>query len=100
MIVNQFPIIQKPKFGQPCNRCGFCCQEEACVLSREFLHSDIAPCIALEIEPDGRFSCGLLKRPSHYLAITLPGADEILREQFSALWTGMCCSEVLGEGEQ
>jgi hypothetical protein len=71
--MTDFPIIQKPPFRAPCNRCGQCCQAGPCELAHNFLHvPDNTPCTALEIEPDGRFSCGLYKRPLHYLSPQLP----------------------------
>ena len=58
--------VQKPPEGDPCNGCGMCCQEEACFLSRDFLNSEAAPCIALEF--DGRrYLCGLVRNPTVYL---------------------------------
>lgn len=66
-----FRILQdhdKPKFGEPCNHCGLCCRVQACHVSRKFLNSQQAPCIALEMH-DGKFMCGMVIRPSHYLNI-------------------------------
>lgn len=57
---------RKAVFGKPCTGCGMCCQSEACSLSREYLNSSVAPCIALEWTGE-RFRCGLLVRPTHYL---------------------------------
>jgi hypothetical protein len=94
--MSQLTVIQQPSFGDPCNRCGVCCKEEACELSRDMLHSDAAPCIALEVEPDGKFSCGLLKRPSHHLGISWNADDEI-RSLLTPLWSGKCCSSFASE---
>jgi len=60
-------LRMKPRFGEPCNGCGFCCIQEPCDLAREFLDCRIGPCRALEYE-DGRTYCGLLRRPIHYIA--------------------------------
>lgn len=79
MIAFKFNILQdhqKPLFGEPCNNCGLCCRVQACHLSREFLHSEQAPCIALEVH-DGKFLCGMILRPSHYLGLN-PKVDEHL----------------------
>jgi hypothetical protein len=57
---------QKPPEGSPCNGCGACCQEEACYLSRDFLGSEAAPCIALEFD-GARYLCGLVRNPTRYL---------------------------------
>lgn len=57
---------EKPLRGEPCNHCGLCCRVEACHASKELLKSDQAPCIALEVH-DGKYMCGLLLRPEHYV---------------------------------
>ena len=51
-----------------CNGCGQCCQEEACSLSREYLKSDVAPCVALEFD-EGRYWCGLVRNPAKHLGL-------------------------------
>lgn len=62
------PIIQKPPFRAPCNRCGECCKAGPCTHACEMLRADENEmCPALEIESDGKFSCGLYKRPFHYI---------------------------------
>jgi hypothetical protein len=83
---------QKPPEGTPCNGCGMCCQEQACMLSREYLDSSVAPCIALQF--DGRlYRCGLVANPGRYLGT--PGwGDPALSPLFAeALGIGRgCCS--------
>ena len=56
----------KPKFGSPCNGCGQCCSVEPCALSKEFIGSSSAPCVALERDGD-KMICGLVRRPAWYL---------------------------------
>lgn len=87
--------ILKPKFGEPCNQCGWCCAEEACSLSVELLQSDIAPCIALERTEDGKFHCGLLRSPEKHLGIPWRGAGEFLGPMIVVvLGIGKgCCSD-------
>lgn len=88
--------LAKPAFGNPCNGCGMCCQKEACYLSRTFLKSDVAPCIALESE-DGRYWCGLVRNPANYLPVgSEPWKADVLRIHLSptfaaALGLGMGC---------
>ena len=89
--MSELRVLRQPEFGEPCNRCGECCRQSACDLSRLLLHSDVAPCIALEIEADGRFSCGLRKRPSFHLGIKW-NADKEIEELLALMWTGKCCS--------
>ena len=59
-------MVEKPRFGQPCNGCGWCCTEEPCKLAQDALNCTSGPCIALEDEA-GRKVCGLVKRPSWYM---------------------------------
>lgn len=70
MPVFSFNILQehapKPEYGKPCNNCGLCCRVDTCQVSRTLLGSTQTPCIALEFR-DGKFVCGMLTRPEHYL---------------------------------
>jgi hypothetical protein len=76
----------KPQFREPCNYCGLCCRVQACHVSENFLHSEQAPCIALEVH-DGKYLCGMMIRPSNYLGLTHLGtaADEHLIPLFKRL---------------
>lgn len=66
--MNSFPIIQKPPYRAPCNRCGQCCKAGPCDIAIDLINADFdKQCPALEIEPDGRFSCGMYKRPLYYI---------------------------------
>lgn len=56
----------KPKFGQKCNKCGYCCTVQPCALAEEFLKCSTGPCIALEYA-DGHTLCGLVRNPLGYL---------------------------------
>lgn len=58
--------LPKPKFGEPCNGCGYCCTVGPCHLAEEFLHCTTGPCVALEVDGD-RFICGLVRNPLGYL---------------------------------
>lgn len=64
---------------EPCNGCGHCCKEEACDLSRKYLKSTVAPCIALELQ-DGRYWCGLVRNPAKYLGLAEWANDVALQE--------------------
>lgn len=51
---------EKPKFGQPCNGCGFCCKNEVCKLGKDFYESDVVPCQGLR--SDGkRYWCAVVE---------------------------------------
>lgn len=63
-------MLQKPKFGMPCNGCGYCCREEVCAIGKEIYgHEQSAPCPAL-LKENGRYWCSfvlaedMLRRPS------------------------------------
>lgn len=90
-------IIQKPPFLAPCNRCGQCCKAGPCPLAVDFLDALFGEqCPALEIETDGRTSCGLVKRPLHYINPQLAAEAEKINN-----WTNIpaMISEVLGFGQ-
>lgn len=59
-------MIEKPRFGAPCNGCGMCCTVQPCKLAQEFLSCTVGPCVALESEGE-RKVCGLVKRPAWYM---------------------------------
>jgi len=68
-------IHAKPKYGQPCNGCGYCCTTEPCALASDYLDCQTGPCVALEYE-DGKSNCGLVRNPLGYLYRKVhPGTD-------------------------
>lgn len=67
-------VLQKPKFREPCNRCGECCRQEACEASVQLLQSEQIPCIALEVEGN-QFRCGLVHRPHFYFGLAWSADD-------------------------
>lgn len=71
----ELKVLNKPRFGEPCNGCGECCRVAACHLSVQMLNSRVAPCIALEIH-DGKFRCGVVERPHYYLEPNMETEDE------------------------
>lgn len=61
MSQRRLPMLKKPDEGQPCNGCGWCCQEEVCGLGREVLGAAAAaPCALLTVH-EGRFWCGVIE---------------------------------------
>lgn len=58
--------LTKPKFGDSCTGCGYCCTAQPCALAVEFLKCSEGPCVALEAQ-GGRFVCGLVRNPLGYL---------------------------------
>ena len=51
-------IESKPKFGDACNQCGYCCLTEVCVVGQELGGGTIAPCKLLT-EKDGKHLCSV-----------------------------------------
>ncbi|SFV14608.1 hypothetical protein SAMN02799631_05924 [Methylobacterium sp. 174MFSha1.1] len=86
----------KPEFGSPCNGCGFCCAAEPCGVARQFVPGAVkgAPCPAMEFE-HGRFWCGMVRRPGHYLGLPAWGDEEMGAMIGEALGTEKgCCADV------
>jgi hypothetical protein len=65
-MMTDIPYSQKPRFGEPCNGCGYCCTMQPCALAEEFLKCTTGPCVALERDGD-RTGCGLVRNPLGYL---------------------------------
>jgi hypothetical protein len=57
--------LKKPRHGQPCNGCGYCCLSETCLLGQEL--GNTGRCKALESKSDGSYVCGLIADPYRYL---------------------------------
>src|SRR5262245_6391858 len=54
-----FPTPAKPKKGEACNGCGWCCHTEICLLGERFFPDTPAPCPAI-VYLDGRVRCGFV----------------------------------------
>jgi hypothetical protein len=69
---------QKPREGQPCNGCGYCCQNETCLIGRMITGSTAeGPCALLDWD-GSRYLCGALQitrrigtAESHYLRLRM-----------------------------
>lgn len=59
----------KPKRGDTCPGCGYCCAVQPCEIATEFLGAASAGvCPALERDAaTGGTACGMIVRPLHYL---------------------------------
>lgn len=62
---------EKPREGQPCNGCGFCCAAVRCPIAITLIGDGPAPCPAMEFE-DGRFWCGIVRNASRYVEPIAP----------------------------
>lgn len=85
----------QPEEGQPCNGCGVCCKAIPCSVASYLLGvHGWGRCPALEYE-DGRYWCGLLRRPSYYMGSPEKSwADPAIIEMLFATkgWIGICDS--------
>lgn len=53
-------VIEKPPYGDPCNGCGYCCEEAVCAIGMVAGGPDtVAPCPFL-LQQDGRNWCRLV----------------------------------------
>jgi hypothetical protein len=78
----------KPKMGQPCNNCGWCCIRETCPVGVELSPPGDAVC-AMLVPKDGKYFCKLsrVEEMRHILDIG-GGCDAIsVREKLEALMT-------------
>lgn len=95
--VELLPILPVPKFGEPCNGCGMCCQQMPCGLAAELLNCTEGPCVALELH-EGRTMCGLVVRPAYYLSHIAGFADPELKDAVSKAASELF-SQMLGIGK-
>lgn len=53
----------KPRFGEPCNGCGYCCAAEVCEVGRAVCGPEVvAPCPLMEFDEAGsHFRCGAVR---------------------------------------
>ena len=99
------PVLRKPKFGDSCNGCGYCCTAEPCKLAQEYLQCTTGPCTALE-RRNGKLICGLVRNPLAYIfqaahpdttvpvlddAPDLPAGKELSASFAAALGIGKGC---------
>lgn len=49
---------EKPRFGSPCNGCGYCCISETCKIGIAAF-GNVSPCPAITFD-EGKFRCGLV----------------------------------------
>lgn len=55
-------VQNKPKMGQPCNNCGWCCLVEVCPVGQELGGGTEAPCKMLITQGDKHY-CNLAADP-------------------------------------
>jgi hypothetical protein len=50
----------KPKFGENCNHCGYCCLTEPCPIGQDLTRKTIGPCELL-IQEEDQYFCKLIR---------------------------------------
>jgi hypothetical protein len=55
-----------------------------CLVSVVFLKSEQAPCVALEVAPDGRMLCGMILHPTRYFSPNWREMPDAMREIMDA----------------
>jgi hypothetical protein len=73
-------MLDKPKYGAPCNSCGRCCVDQLCPLGGAFFHLPLQVGNCPALQPHGeRRVCGLVANPEAYaLAATLLNGKEAM----------------------
>lgn len=93
---------EKPRHGEPCNRCGFCCEIELCQLSSAVFDMpfDAGPCPALLYDFDGQSRCGLATFPAQYAPVraAIHGEEALREAAFFLIGSGVGC-DALNEHE-
>ena len=76
----------KPKFGEPCNRCGLCCMMQLCEAALLIFRTDNdkGPCPALEWDGQQTTACGLIRSPAKHANLNWGTAEEraVINDRF------------------
>ncbi len=59
IFIPPFQTPAKPKYGSPCNGCGWCCHEQVCSIGVRVFKTTTAPCPGIEYQ-DGKVRCGVV----------------------------------------
>jgi uncharacterized cysteine cluster protein YcgN (CxxCxxCC family) len=73
--------VSKPKFGQPCNHCGWCCMTEVCEVGKRSGAGEMIPCKFLYASNGDHF-CDLAKSKAMKKTIGIgTGCDAITQNE-------------------
>ena len=98
-IIEGWPGVQKPAYGQPCNGCGLCCIAQQCPLSLA-IFGKRGVCPALERGEGKTLTCGLVRSTGDYVADLPAWGGAALSEAFGLLLgAGVGCDGTMG-GEE
>lgn len=73
----------KPKFGEPCNHCGWCCLTEVCPVG-EYLTDSIIPCKKL-INDGDKYTCSVANVYKEIIGIGTGCCAKTQQEVFNEL---------------
>lgn len=73
----------KPKFGEPCNHCGWCCLTEVCSVG-EYLTDTIIPCKML-ISKGDKHMCSVAEKYGDIIGISTGCCAKTQLEQLEEL---------------
>ena len=88
--------MEKPAYGQPCNGCGQCCQDQLCPLGRRVFPTSRGGCPAL-MKFEDRFECGLVLRPRQFAPFrtAVRGVDAMRNGALLLIGAGNGCDALL-----
>lgn len=83
-------LLPKPELGEPCNSCGLCCMARVCSagsialgLVEKWGERAEGPCPALTEDNNHKLVCGIMKRPTNWLAVRK--STSLFRQAFGLL---------------
>jgi hypothetical protein len=87
--------VKKPLYGEPCNGCGHCCDDQICPLAAAVFSNWRAPCPALEPSGEARV-CGLINNPTKYapVRIAIQGRSELSLASAHLCGAGVGCDAI------
>lgn len=94
-------LDNKPKHGQPCNRCGLCCVATLCHLAQHVFQRPEypGPCPALVRSLDG-YSCGMVVQPGRFNAAgAVEHGEDRMRDAALLLINGLSGCDARFNGE-
>jgi hypothetical protein len=92
-------MTHKPRYGDPCNGCGACCQTSPCPLGRLVFGQEHGPCPAIEMDGE-KTTCGLINTTVAYnlVGVITHGAEVVSQAAMVLTGSGVGC-DTQGRGE-
>lgn len=98
-MIEGWPGLDKPAYGQPCNSCGLCCIAQQCPLSKA-IFGPRGVCPALERGDGKTLTCGLVRSTGDYVPDLPAWGGAALSEAFALmLGAGVGCDGTMA-GEE